>query len=112
MKNHLFATLLLFASFAAACHSAPEKHYPLQGEVISVEPPRGTITVKHGEISGLMPAMTMSYVAADPKQIEPLHPGDKISADLVVSDSKGRLENITLLPKNVEKAAPVAPPTT
>jgi protein SCO1/2 len=110
MKNTIFGVLLLCICFAAACHSAPEKHYPLQGEVISVEPPRGTITVKHGEIPGLMPAMTMSYVVADPKQIEPLHPGDNISADLVVSDSKGRLEKITLLPKNGDKAAPVAPP--
>ena len=99
MKNKFFGTLLLFASLAGACQSAPEKHYPLQGEVISVEPQRGTVTLKHGEIPGLMPAMTMSYAAGDPAQLEALKPGDKISADLVVSDSKGRLEKITLLPE-------------
>jgi Cu/Ag efflux protein CusF len=110
MKNSICAVLLLFASFAAACHSEPEKHYSLQGEVVSVEPSRGTVTVKHGEIPGLMSAMTMSYVAGDPKQLDSLHPGDKISADLVVSDSKGRLEKITLLPKSDDKSAPVALP--
>jgi Cu/Ag efflux protein CusF len=110
MKNSIFAVLLLFVSFAAACHSAPEKHYPLQGEVISVEPPRGTVTVKHGEIPGLMSAMTMSYVAADPKQLNSLHAGDKISADLVVSNSVGRLEKIALLPAQ-EKTPPDAPGT-
>jgi Cu/Ag efflux protein CusF len=110
MKNRLFGALLLFASFAGACQSAPEKHYPLQGEVISAEPQRGTITVKHGEIHGLMPAMTMNYVVADPKQLESLKPGDKISADLVVSDSKGRLEKIALLPAE-EKTPPGTPGT-
>jgi protein SCO1/2 len=110
MKNSISAVLLLFAFFAAACHSEPEKHYPLLGEVISVEPPRGTVTVKHGEIPGLMSAMTMSYVASDPKQLDSLHPGDKISADLVVSDSKGRLEKIALLPAE-EKTPPGVPGT-
>jgi Cu/Ag efflux protein CusF len=43
--------------------------------------------------------MTMQYTVADAKQIEPLQPGDKISADLVVSESKGRLEKIVLTNK-------------
>ena len=109
MKNRFFCTLLLVTSLAGACHSAPEKHYPLQGEVISVEPQRGTVTLKHGEIPGLMPAMTMNYVVGDPAQLGALKPGDKISADLVVSDSKGRLEKIMLLPE--EKARTGAPGT-
>lgn len=83
----------------AGCQSAPEKHYPLQAEVISVDAPRKLIVVKHGDIPGLMPAMTMTYGVADSKQIENLQPGDKISADLVVSESTGRLEKITLISK-------------
>jgi Cu/Ag efflux protein CusF len=55
--------------------------------------------VKHGEIPDLMPAMTMQYAVADSKQIENLRPGDNISADLVVSESKGRLEKIVLVTK-------------
>ena len=92
--------------FTAGCQSAPEKHYPLKAEVISVDAPRKLITVKHGEIPGLMPAMTMSYAVADARQIEHLHPGDTISADLVVSDNKGRLENITPAPKETMPPAP------
>jgi len=92
--------------FAAGCHSEPEKHYPVQGEVISAEPQRGTITLKHGEIPGLMPAMTMSYMVDDPKRIESLKPGDKISADLVISESKGRLEKVVLLNKANQATVP------
>jgi protein SCO1/2 len=80
--------------------------YPIQAEVISAEPQRQMITVKHGDIPGLMPAMTMSYMVADPKQIEKLGPGDKITADLVVSESKGRLENIVLVSKGDGKPSP------
>jgi protein SCO1 len=99
MKRAALLASLLYAAFTLGCHSAPEKHYPLQGEVISVEAPRGLIIVKHGDIPGLMPAMTMQYSVPDPKQIEKLEPGDKIKADLVVSESKGRLENIVLVSK-------------
>jgi protein SCO1 len=103
--------IVLFVSFVVAvmtagCQSTPEKHYALQAEVISVDPPRALIVVKHGEIPGLMPAMTMQYSVADPKQIENLQPGDKITADLVVSESKGRLEKITLITKGEGKSAP------
>jgi len=90
---------LLASIGVTGCQSAPEKHYPVQAEVISIDPVKGFIVVKHGDIPGLMPAMTMQYEVAEPKRIESLQPGDKISADLVVSESKGRLENITLVSK-------------
>jgi len=86
---------------SAGCQTAPVKHYAIQAEVISVNVPEKMITVKHGEIPGLMPAMTMNYLVADEKQIAPLKPGDKINADLVVGENVGHLEKIVL----VERAA-------
>ena len=100
--KQLVLVFVLIAFFGAACGSAPEKRYPLQAEVISVDAPRKLIVVKHGEIPGLMPAMTMSYAVLDSKQIEQLHPGDKISAELVVADEKGHLERIAPISKAVE----------
>jgi protein SCO1/2 len=92
----------------AGCRPAPAKRYPIQGEVISVDAPRKLLTVKHGDIPGLMPAMTMSYAVAEAKEIQPLKPGDKISAELVVSDNVGRLEKITLVDHASD--SPSAPP--
>jgi protein SCO1/2 len=106
MKQFLAIAILICAGFAAGCQSAPEKHYPIQGEVISTDPAKKLITVKHGDIPGLMPAMTMTYQVAEPKQIETLQPGDKISADLVVSESKGRLEKIVVVGKGDGKSSP------
>ncbi|HKN25482.1 MAG TPA: copper-binding protein [Candidatus Acidoferrum sp.] len=105
MKRLVLLVSLATAGIVAGCQSVPEKHYPLQAEVISVDAPKGLIIVKHGEIPGLMPAMTMQYSVADSKQIENLQSGDKIAADLVVSESKGHLEKITL----VSKAADIKP---
>jgi protein SCO1/2 len=105
--NRIFLLFsLVFICFSVGCQSAPKRHYPLQAEVISVDAPKGLILVKHGEIPGLMPAMTMQYAVADPKQIEALQPGDKIGADLVVSETNGRLEKITLISKGDGKPAP------
>ncbi len=61
--------------------------------------PRRLLIVRHGDIPGFMPAMTMGYSIAVPKEVETLGAGDKISADLVVSEGKARLEKIVLLEK-------------
>ena len=98
-KYALFIVALLCAGIAAGCQSAPEKHYPIQGEVISVDQAKKLLTVKHGDIPGLMPAMTMTYQVAETKQMQTLQPGDKITADLVVSENKGRLEKIAVVSK-------------
>jgi len=103
MKQILSIVVLICAGIAAGCQSAPEKHYPIQGEVISADAAKKQLTVKHGDIPGLMPAMTMTYQVAEPKQMETLQPGDKITADLVVSENKGRLEKIALVSKGDDK---------
>jgi protein SCO1 len=106
MKNYFTIIALLCGVVAAGCHSAPERHYPVQGEVISTDAGNKLITLKHGDIPGFMPAMTMTYQVAEPKQLATLHPGDKISADLVVSENKARLENIVRLSQEERKAPP------
>jgi len=100
MKKFLLLASFALVAFAASCQKPPEKRYPLQAEVISVDVPRGLIIIKHGEIPDLMPAMTMQYAVANPKQIAALQPGDRITAELVVSQNKGHLENIKLISKS------------
>jgi Cu/Ag efflux protein CusF len=106
MRRFYLFLLGMLVMTSVGCQTAPVKHYAIQAEVISVDVPKKMLTVKHGDIPGLMPAMTMNYLVADEKQIEPLKPGDKISADLVLGENVGHLEKIVL----VEKAA--TPPAT
>jgi len=110
--RRLVALFLLISGLAifllTGCKAKPpESHYPIQAEVIAMDLPRRLLIVQHGDIPGFMPAMTMSYSIAVPKEVETLGAGDKISADLVVSEGKARLEKIVLLEK--AKAAPMAP---
>ena len=104
MKSICYVLCFSFVSVAVACQSPPAKRYPLQAEVISVDAPRKLIIIKHGEIPGLMPAMTMSYAVRDAKDIEQLHPGDRITAELVVADEKGHLEKIVLVSKATQNS--------
>jgi Cu/Ag efflux protein CusF len=99
--------LNLFALVAClGCRGPEEKHYPISlAEVVGVDVPHKLIIIKHGEIPGLMPAMTMSYTLVHPDQAKSLAPGDKISADLVVSENVGHLDKILLR----EKAKQVSP---
>jgi Cu/Ag efflux protein CusF len=98
-RSYCLLALALALFLGISCQHQPAKHYPVKAEVIAVDAPKKLITVKHGEIPGLMPAMTMQYVVGDPKQIENLQPGDRIAADLVVSDDKGQLEKIAVIGK-------------
>lgn len=92
---------LIALAMLTACQShrppAPKNgRYPLQGEIISVDQAKQQVTVKHGAISGLMPAMTMVYDVKDPSQVKRLWPGDHIQAELVVQSGKADLENVTV----------------
>jgi Cu/Ag efflux protein CusF len=94
--------------FLTGCKAKPpESHYPIQAEVIAMNVPRKLLIVQHGDLPGFMPAMTMGYSIAVPKEVKTLGAGDKISADLVVSEGKARLEKIFLLEK--AKPAPMTP---
>jgi len=71
--------------------------YQLQGDVVSIDKPRRDILVKHGEIPGLMVAMTMPYEVADEKVLDKLAPGARIRADVIVNGESIRLDNITVI---------------
>jgi protein SCO1 len=76
------------------------KVYKLRGKVIANQPATGEITVKHEAIPGFMDAMTMPYRLKDPSILSELHPGDIITADLLVSqgaDASVLLDHIVVV---------------
>jgi protein SCO1/2 len=86
--------LLCLASAAAACSKKDERTFTLQGQVLSLEPPRKLLTIKHEEIKGFMPAMTMPYEVRNAKLLDGLAPGDLINATLVVVSNGAYLSTI------------------
>lgn len=78
------AALLAIGLFALGCSSdAGESGYEAGGVVRGVRPEEGQITIEHGEIEGLMPAMTMSFDVAAPALLEGLTPGEYVEFHLV-----------------------------
>jgi Cu/Ag efflux protein CusF len=70
--------------------------YPVVGEILSVDPAKQQVTMKHGDIPGLMPAMTMTYPVKDGATMGRLAPGNHVKADLVVQDGRADLENVVV----------------
>ncbi len=80
----------------AGCHSGQNaatqpaagqnfKVYKLRGKVVSTDAASGEVTLNHEAIPGFMDAMTMPYKLKDASILGELHPGDMITADVLVS---------------------------
>jgi protein SCO1/2 len=86
---------LILAVAAAACSKAPDQRtFTLQGQVQSIDAPHKQAVVKHEEVKGFMPAMTMPYDVKDAKALDGLTPGDLINAKLVVFSNGAYLADI------------------
>jgi len=88
--------LLLALTIAGCSRSAgvSARQYQLHGQVLALVPDRHELTVKHGDIPGFMPAMTMAYRVKDPKLLDGLSRGDMVTATLNVRESEAWLSMI------------------
>jgi protein SCO1/2 len=88
------ARVLAFGLFvlASACSNARE--YPLKGQVLFVDPAKQEITVKHEDVRGFMPGMTMPFKVPDKTGFGSVAPGDLITATLVVEETAGYLQDV------------------
>jgi protein SCO1/2 len=103
-------TLALAVLGVGCAQPPPAKQYPLTGQVLAVNLAKQEITVKHDDIPGLMPAMTMTYAVSSPALLAGRAPGETVSATLEVRDALGRITAITHtgtapLPANTNEAA-------
>lgn len=90
--------------------SLPTTRYDLAGQILAVNTETRTLTVKHGDIVGLMPAMTMTFAVVNDNDLRERIPGDLISATLEVTGGEGRLANVLKtgsapLPSNTNEVA-------
>jgi protein SCO1/2 len=85
--------LVVVAAFVAGCkqsgNGAPSaagevKTFPIRGKIVSVDAVKGSVLLNHEAVPGFMDAMTMPYKLKDPSVVSELHPGDRITAKLLV----------------------------
>ncbi len=100
----LFLLIALLGLSTVACNKnpaetasqSPSKHYHLKGKVVSIDKQGKMLNVDSETIPGFMDAMTMPYKIKPESGLDKLHPGDAITADLIVQDENAWLENITV----------------
>src|SRR5688500_14099840 len=81
---------------AAACGRGPApKQYELRGQVLGLKPEAREILIKHEDIEGFMPGMTMPFKVGEEALLKGLQPGDLVTATLVVAESDAHLSAIT-----------------
>jgi protein SCO1 len=90
--------LVLALAAAPACGGAGRqdeaRRYELRGQVLAVEPDRSELMIKHDDIPGLMPGMTMAFKVKDEGLLDGRMPGDLVSGTLVVLESDAYLESL------------------
>src|SRR5258706_1278760 len=85
----------LIAVSACSSSSRTDQHtYTLQGQVLSIDQSHREATIRHEDIKGFMPAMTMPYKLKDPKLLDRIEPGDLITAQLVVVPNDAYLTSV------------------
>jgi len=98
----LIAAVATIVGFKKQEAAAPgiSKTFKIRGKVVSTDVAAGKITLDHEAVPGFMDAMIMPYKLADPSIISEMHPGDTITADVLVdqisADPAGGFKNARL----------------
>lgn len=86
--------LLLLAALAAC---SGDRSYEVQGRIVGFGD-GATVIVEHGDIDGLMPAMTMPFSARDGAALDSLYTGDAVSFVLHIRGDSSWIDQIEKLP--------------
>jgi protein SCO1 len=86
------AALALIGCRGAA--DTPGREYELKGQILAVRPERSEVVIKHEDIKGFMPGMTMPFKVKDTALLQGKQPGDLVTATLVVAEVEAHLRTL------------------
>lgn len=90
------AALLCAVCCVVGC--VPEHTYEIKGRVVGFGDDSRTVIIEHEDVPGLMPAMTMSFKAADSSIISGFTQGDAVAFTLVISPDSSWIRQAEVLP--------------
>ena len=94
-----------------ASSEAPAREYQLQGQILAVRPERSEVVIKHQDIKGFMPGMTMPFKVKEEALLQGKEPGDLVTATLVVGEVNAHLRTLEKTGHApLDTAAPPPPP--
>src|SRR5947199_5531614 len=108
-----FTLVMAIAVLAPAGGCKPQtREFKLHGQIVQSDSAKNTVVVKHNDIPGFMPGMTMAYRVKDRSGMLALAPGDVVDARVVVlgNGSDYWLDNIRVTDSSSRKGA--TPPHT
>ena len=92
------AVVVLAAGLACSRPAEQQRTYPIRGQILSIGEPRTDgrreLSVRHEDIPGFMPAMSMAYFVKTPAMLEGLRAGDLFTGTLVVNGSDVHLDAV------------------
>ena len=79
------------------CSPSPAvpRQYELQGQILAIRPERGEVLIKHSDIKGFMPGMTMPFRVRDAALLEGKAPGDLVTATLMVAETEAWIATLS-----------------
>jgi protein SCO1 len=83
----VFVGLAIALLSACTPSSQTPRQYQLEGQILAVRPEDDQVLIKHGDIEGFMPGMTMPFKVRDARLLADRAPGDLVKAQLMVTDT-------------------------
>jgi protein SCO1/2 len=91
-----FARIFVAGLLLQGCTAAPPtaRQYELEGQILALRRENNEVLIKHGDIKGFMPGMTMPFKVRDQALLEGKAEGDLVKATLMVGESDAWLATL------------------
>ena len=93
--RRLLAALVLAVAVSACRSEPPSREFEIVGQIQAVDPDKGQVTIKHQDIKGFMPGMTMPFKASA-GVLDGRKPGDLVTGTLVVGEVDVHVSKLTV----------------
>ena len=81
---------------ALACRKAPPiREFTVVGQIVAIDRTTSYVTLRHEDIKGFMPGMTMPFAVKDPALLEGRAPGDLVTGTLNVQNTDAWISRLT-----------------
>ena len=90
-----FAALVWLMAASACSSSPPPREFEIVGQIQAIAPDKAEVTIKHEDIKGFMPGMTMAF-KAEKAALDGRQPGDLVTGTLVVGEVDVHISKLTV----------------